>query len=227
MAPPGTSRWIRHLTARHRRIPLGLKLAYTAFVAVLVPVYAYYYGPANFLYFCDVALLLTLAGLWLGSPLLISMCAVGILAPQMVWLLDYAAHVLGTSITGMTGYMFDTTKPLFLRGLSLFHGWLPLLLIYLVWKTGYDRRAFGAWTALATVIFLVCYFLMPGPRSDPGNAAVNINYVFGMDDTAAQTWMHPLLWLALLMASMPLLLCLPTHVLLVRWLPPPDGSTPN
>jgi hypothetical protein len=44
--------------------------------------------PTNFLYFCDIALFLTLAGLWLDSPLLISMCAVGILAPQALWVLD-------------------------------------------------------------------------------------------------------------------------------------------
>ena len=52
------------------RLPLWLKLAYTAFMAVLVPVYWHYYGPTNFLYFCDVALFLTLAGIWLESPLL-------------------------------------------------------------------------------------------------------------------------------------------------------------
>ena len=52
-------------------------------MAVLVPVYWYYYGPTNFLYFCDVALFLTLAGIWLESPLLVSMCAVGIVAPQI------------------------------------------------------------------------------------------------------------------------------------------------
>ena len=53
------------------RVPLWLKLAYTAFMAILVPVYLYYYGPTNFLYFCDVALLLTLLGIWIDSPLLI------------------------------------------------------------------------------------------------------------------------------------------------------------
>jgi hypothetical protein len=31
------------------RIPLWLKLAYTAFMAVLVPVYWWNYGPTNFL----------------------------------------------------------------------------------------------------------------------------------------------------------------------------------
>lgn len=60
------------------RIPLWLKIAYTAFMAVLIPVYWSNYGPGNFLYFCDLALLLTLAGMWLESSALISMCCVGI-----------------------------------------------------------------------------------------------------------------------------------------------------
>jgi len=33
-----------------QRIPLWLKVAYTAFVAVLVPVYWYHYTPVNFLF---------------------------------------------------------------------------------------------------------------------------------------------------------------------------------
>ena len=44
---------------RWGRIPLVVKLLYTAFVCVLVPIYWHLYGPTNFLYFCDVALLLT------------------------------------------------------------------------------------------------------------------------------------------------------------------------
>ena len=55
-----------------RRIPLWLKLAYTVFMAVLVPVYLRNYGPTNFLYFCDVALIITLVGIWIESPLLVS-----------------------------------------------------------------------------------------------------------------------------------------------------------
>ncbi|MFV0367317.1 MAG: hypothetical protein ACK5KM_02540, partial [Hyphomicrobiaceae bacterium] len=50
-------------------IPTWLKLAYTAFMAVLIPVYWYHYGPSNFLYFCDVALFVTLVGIWRESPL--------------------------------------------------------------------------------------------------------------------------------------------------------------
>src|SRR5262249_11265747 len=73
------------MTLTGGRLPLWVKIVYTAFMAVLVPVYWHYYGPTNFLYFCDVALILTLVGVWIESPLLISMCAVGILMPQAFW----------------------------------------------------------------------------------------------------------------------------------------------
>ena len=45
------------------KIPLAAKVAGTAFLAVLVPVYLHTYGPTNFLWFCDAALILTVAGL--------------------------------------------------------------------------------------------------------------------------------------------------------------------
>ena len=63
-------------------VPLWLKLLYSAFVVVLVPYYWWTYGPTNFLYFCDVALLMTVVGIWTESPLLVSMTLVGILLPQ-------------------------------------------------------------------------------------------------------------------------------------------------
>jgi hypothetical protein len=199
------------------RIPLGLKLAFTAFMAVLVPVYWTNYGPANFFYFCDIALLITLVGVWREDALLISMPAVGILAPQVLWIADYLGHFVGMPINGMTDYMFKSSSSLFLRGLSLFHGWLPIMLLYLVYRVGYDRRAFKAWTVLAWIVMLICYFVLPGPNPNPGNAAVNVNYVFGMSDTAAQTWMHPRLWLAALMVGMPVVLFAPVHYLLGKW----------
>ena len=127
--PPGVS---VSVTVRARAVdgrpPLALKLAFTAFMAVLVPVYWYFYGPTNFLYFCDIALFLTLAGIWLESPLLISMCAVGIVAPQIIWCIDFISNMFGMPLLGMTDYMFKHENSLFLRGLSLFHGWIPFLL---------------------------------------------------------------------------------------------------
>jgi hypothetical protein len=202
-------------------IPLWLKFAYSAFMIVLVPVYWHDYGPTNFLYFCDIALFFTLAGIWLESPLLISMCAVGILLPQALWVLDFVLNIFGVPILGMTDYMFKHQNSLFLRGLSLFHGWLPFLLAHLVWQVGYDRRGFPAWTALAWVLLPLCFFFMPPPSPNAGLMPVNINYVWGPSDDAAQTWVPPYAWLAGMMIGTPVLLFWPVHVMLARYAPRP------
>jgi hypothetical protein len=207
------------MTHQQQRLPLALKLAYTAFMAVFLPVYWHYYGPTNFLYFCDTALILTLIGIWPENALLISMCAVGLLIPQIYWAFDFLVNAAGHSLTGITDYMFETKRSLFLRGLSLFHGWLPFLLIYLVWKIGYDRRAFWSWTVLAWVLLLVCFFLMPPPMPDPGLMPVNINYVWGLSDYAPQPWVPPYVWFAGLMIGLPLLVFAPTHLVLARVMP--------
>jgi hypothetical protein len=201
------------------RLPLWIKLAYSAFMAVFIPVYWYYYGPTNFLYFCDVALLITLVGVWIESPLLISMCAVGILAPQALWVIDFLANLVGIKITGLTDYMFEPHRSLFLRGLSLFHGWLPFFLGLLVWKLGYDRRAFPAWTGLAWVLMLVCFVFMPPPTPNAGLTPVNINYVWGMSDSEPQAWVPPLVWFAGLMVALPAGLFAPAHFILRRTMP--------
>ena len=201
------------------RIPLWLKILYTAFMAVLIPVYLYRYGPTNFLYFCDIALLLTLAGLWLESPLLISMCAVGLLLPQLAWVIDYIANLFGLPVTGMTDYMFEAQRSLFLRGLSLFHGWLPFLLLYLLWRIGYDRRALPAWTVLSFIVLPICYFVMPPAQPDPGLMPVNLNYVWGFSDHVPQSWVPANVWFAGLLLGLPILIYWPTHLLLRRFMP--------
>ncbi len=202
----------------HRLIPLWLKILYTAFMAVLLPVYWHNYGPTNFLYFCDIALLLTLAGMWLQKPLLFSMAAVGILLPQTLWCIDYVAQLCGVRLTGMTAYMFDATKPLFLRGLSLFHGWLPFLLLWLVVRIGYDKRAFKFWAVLSALLCLIAWFLLPpgGAELANPNTPRNVNYVFGMDDAKPQTWMGAELYLVTWIALLTILVYLPTHLLLKK-----------
>ena len=201
------------------RIPLWLKLVYTAFMAVLVPVYLYFYGWTNFLYFCDVALILTLIGVWKESPLLFSMSAIGITVPQLIWVIDFVGTAIGFPVVGMTAYMFEAHRSLFLRGLSLFHGWLPFLLLFLVAKLGYDRRALVYWTVLAWALILVCFFFMPPPNPNAGLTPVNINYVWGLNDAAPQTWMPSWLWLIGMMVLMPVICFLPVHVLFSRLMP--------
>ena len=97
------------------RIPLWVKLLYTGFVAVMVPYLLHCYGPTNFLYYCDVAVLMTLVAVWREDPLWASMPAVGILLPQTFWIVDFLARAVGLPMTGMTAYMFSPTIPLFTR----------------------------------------------------------------------------------------------------------------
>lgn len=204
------------------KISLWVKVAYTAFVAVLVPYYWMTYTPWNFLYFCDVALLMTLAALWLESPLLASIPAVGITLPQILWIADLLS---GGRIVGLTAYMFDPKYPIFVRALSSFHGWLPFVLVWLVWRLGYDRRALAAQVVLTWALLLTCFFLGPAPPapSSRPNAAVNINYVHGLSDAGPQTRMAPGLWLAALMIGLPVVLYLPTHLAFRALAPSPSG----
>jgi hypothetical protein len=206
------------------RIPLWVKLAYTAFMAVLVPVYWKNYGPTNFLYFCDTALLITLVGIWIESPLLVSMCAVGIIGSQTLWVIDFILNIFGVKLTGLTDYMFMADHSLFLRGLSLFHGWLPFFLVWLVWRLGYDRRGLPAWTVVAWALILISFFFMPPPRPDSGLEPVNIDYVYGFSDAEAQHWMSAGAWVVGLMILMPLLLYVPVHFLLRRFMPKPVSA---
>lgn len=200
------------------RIPLWLKIAYTGFLAVMIPVYWINYGPTNFLYFCDVALLLTLVGIWKEDSLLISLPAVGILLPQALWCADFLIELFGGSLTGMTGYMFDENRSLFLRGLSLFHGWLPFLLVYLVYKLGYDKRALLGWSVTCVVLCLIAYFLLPPAGAELADPKLprNINYVFGMDDAKPQSWMPPLAYLGTWIAALTGIVFIPTHFLLKK-----------
>jgi len=42
---------------------------------------------------------------------------------------------------GVSNYMFDPKFSHFSRGLSLYHGWLPFVLLRALSRLGYDRRA--------------------------------------------------------------------------------------
>ncbi|MDR3460360.1 MAG: hypothetical protein P4N60_23270 [Verrucomicrobiae bacterium] len=199
-----------------QNIPRAAKVALTLFLAVLIPVYWHAYGPTNFLWFCDVALLLTVAGMWWESPLLISMCAVGILVPQCLWLADFGCAIFGFHLSGLTGYMFDPNLSLFTRGLSSFHGWLPFLLVWLLGRVGYDKRALPAWTSLTIGLVLVCYFFTPpaGAQLASPNQPVNLNYVYGFNDQQPQHWINQNLYLILLVGLLWLVAFLPTHLAL-------------
>lgn len=206
-------------TSARRSVPFAVTLVYTGFLAVLIPVYLVRYGPTNFLYFCDLALLLTGVALWLESSFLTSMCAIGLLGVQTLWVVDLLCGLFGVFPIGMTAYMFDATLSLPVRLLSLFHAWLPLLLLWMLHRLGYDRRALAAWTTLGTALLLVSYFFLPAPPapSDQPHLPVNVNLVYGPSDQLPQTVMHPLLYLSALIVGLPLIFYVPAHFIFCRF----------
>jgi hypothetical protein len=188
-----------------RRIPRWLKVLYTLFVLVLVPVYTLEYGLGNFLWFSNVALLTTVAALWLESRMLAGMMLLATLIPEAGWMVDFFTRLLtGYHLFGLTAYMWDVQIPLFVRVLSMYHIPLPLLLLWLVWRLGYARRALLYQTGLAWLVLLATYAL-----TDPDR---NVNYAFGFPepgDVLPQPW-H----LLAVMVVLPVAIYLPTHVVL-------------
>jgi hypothetical protein len=103
--------------------------------------------------------------------------------------------------------MFDPELPLLVRGLSLFHVALPAFLVWLIYRLGYERRALIYQTVLAWVLLPATYLL-----TDP---TANINWVRGLG-REAQDWMPAPVYLILLMIAFPVIIYLPTHLLLER-----------
>lgn len=184
-----------------------IKICYTLFLSILVPVYWAHYGPRNFLWFSDIALITTGVALWLESPLLVSMMTLAVLLPEIAWNLDFAWHLLTRrALVGMSSYMFDTRLPRYLRALSLFHVPLPIGLVWLVYRLGYDRRAWLLQSLAAVVVLPVTYWL-----TEP---AENVNWVHGLG-SQPQRWLPARLYLALLIVAFSLVLYLPPHLFFV------------
>ena len=187
-------------------IPLWLKLAYTAMVAAIVPIYFAHYGPANFLWFSDIALIVTAVALWTESRLLASMMAVAVLLPELLWNVSFFSRLLvRVRISPLADYMFDPGIPRWIRALSLFHIPMPLVLLWMLHTLGYDPRALTAQTALAWVVFPFTYAI-----TDPKD---NINWVFGPGGQP-QRRLSPRIYLGLLLIVFPLIVYVPTHLLL-------------
>lgn len=189
-------------------VPLWLKIIYVLFLLLLVPVYWRNYGPANFLWFSDIALFAVGIALWIKSRLLISMMAVGVLGLEIIWNIDFFFQLItGNQLVNLTNYMFDEKLSLFLRGLSLFHVFLPAIVIWLLIKWGYDTKAVYWQWALAWIVLPITFLV-----SDPQE---NINWVYGLGDEPQDTLPQGL-YFSLVMIAFPLVVYLPSHFLLKK-----------
>ena len=148
------------------------RLVALAWLAVFIPTYWVYWGPVVFLNLCDIAVVVTCIGLWTGSPLLLSSQALSSLVVDLAWLADLLGRATtGHHFLGGTEYMWDPEYPPWVRGLSLFHAVLPVILLRALRRVGYDGRGFGLQAAIAAVALVVSRAL--GPRTNANFAFID------------------------------------------------------
>jgi hypothetical protein len=179
---------------------------------VWVPAYAAYWGWANFLHFCDAAVLLACIGFLRGNALLLSSQAVSSLVPDLLWCLDAGWRLLsGRNLVGGTEYLWDARVPLWVRLLSLFHVVLPFLLVMALRRTGYDRRGWALESSIAAALLVVSRFVAP---------ARNLNFAFA--DPVLHSALGPApVHLAIILFATVGIIYWPTHWVLARLFPAP------
>jgi hypothetical protein len=189
------------------RVPLWLKVGWSLWVLVWVPIYWHQYGLQNFLYFCDLGNFFIAAALWLESPLLFSWQACGLLLFQSLYTVDLIGALLGSvHIIGGTEYMFDPHLPFFVRSLGLFHVVTPPLLLWGIWRLGYDGRGWKYQTLATWIVVPSNYFWRP---------QYDVNWARG-PFFREQHLVPGMVYLAAYLVVVPGLVYWPTHLVL-RW----------
>lgn len=201
--------------------PTGLKWAAAAWLAVYIPSYAMAYGLANFLFLCNLAVVLVAIGVFTCNRLLLSSQAVGILLVAVVWTVDALSRLLtGSHLVGGTEYMWDPRWPLPTRLMSLYHLVLPVLLVVLLRRIGYDRRGYLLQSAIAIAGVVVGRLL--GPEA-------NINHAF-VDPILKRSWGGAFTHIAVVSGALVLVAYPLTDLLLVKVCgeakPHPNTTTP-
>lgn len=187
--------------------PKWIRWAVLVWLAIWIPAYWRTWGPANFLHLCDIAVILACLGVWTNSALLISSQAVSSLLVAAAWALDAGSRLVrGRGLVGGAEYLFDTRYPLWIRLLSLFHLAMPVLLLWALGRTGYDRRGWALQCSIALPAFIAARFTAP---------AVNINFAF-TDPFIHRAWGPPPIHVLISWLFMALVVYLPTHLLLKK-----------
>ena len=190
------------------RLPLWLKIAWTVWVICWAPIYWKQYGVQNFLFFCDLGNLLITLALWSESALLFSWQAVSLLVFQSFFTIDLASAWLSDHHwIGGTEFMFDPHLPLLVRALSLFHVVTPVILVWAVWRLGYDSRAWKVATSGCWVLVPINYFWRPEH---------NVNWargIFFIQQRVVPGWFYLIAYLVLV----PAVVYYPTHLGLMWW----------
>ncbi len=205
----------RHTEQSQASIPLAVKALWTVFVLVWAPVYWHQYGPQNFLFYCDIGNLLIAVGLWLESRFILSWQAVGLVVFEILYDIDLlVAFISGHHATGGTEYMFDPNIPLLVRALGLYHFVVPILLLWTVFRLGYDGRGWKWQIVLMAIVVPICFFW---------HTEDNINFARGIghEQHLVPSWLS----LAAYLLVVPLVIYWPTHLVLRRLYQPKSAPS--
>ncbi|MHB8754434.1 MAG: hypothetical protein ACYC92_05685 [Candidatus Acidiferrales bacterium] len=204
----------RRGSAKDSKLPQWVRWASLIWLAVWIPAYWHYWGAQNFIHLCDVAVILTCAGLWWSNSLLLSSQAVSSIVVDLLWDLDAAWRFLSShNLIGGTEYMWDAHYPLWVRLLSLFHIVWPILLLWSLARVGYDRRGCLLQAAIAADAIVVARATAP---------ALNINYAF-RDPIFHRAWGPAAAHLALTWIVLVIVIYLPTHFVLAKLFRAPEN----
>ncbi len=181
-------------------------------LAVWVPSYWFVWGWQNFFHLCDIAVILTCVGLWRGSALLLSSQAISSMVVDLAWCVDVAWRWLFQKhLIGGTEYMWDARFPLWVRLLSVFHVFWPVLLFWSLRRLGYDHRGWILQSGIASVVLVASRFIAPDH---------NLNFAY-RDPILGRAWGPAPVHLALILLGLVAILYWPTHRVLARVLPQP------
>ena len=195
-----------------------LRWVAVVWMAIWLPAYVHVWGWANLLHLCDAAVILTCVGLWFGSATLLSSQAVSALFAGLLW----TANVSWRALTGRffargSEYMWDPQYPLWVRLLSFFHVLLPAVLLYALWKRGYDRRGLAMQAAIAAMLLIAAWFLP---------AELNTKYAH-RDPLFNRAWGPAPEHLAVIFVGLVGLLYWPTHFVLMKLFPAAATRSPQ
>ncbi len=187
-------------------IPLWIKTSYTAIALIIFPVYLYKYGASNFLWFSDIAFFVMVPAIWFKSRIIASMMAIGVLPIEIIWLVSLFT---GGAFLGIANYMYDPALPLWLRFLSFYHFPMIAVIVYMIYRFGYDRCALVPQIICSLFIIFLTYNF--------SDKADNINMIYPPKDIAP--FISDRSYLFFMPFALILLFIMPTHFILKKFFP--------
>jgi hypothetical protein len=185
----------------------ALRVGALAWLAIYLPSYAAAYGFRNFLFLCNLGVILTAIAILRGDRLLLGSQAVAAPVIGLAWGLDAGWRVVtGAHLFGGTEYMWDPQYPLFTRLLSLYHLVWPILVVALVRRLGYDRRSWTLQALIAGGVLVICRLWTPPTE--------NINFAF-VDPIFHRAFEPAILHLAIVLTALAGVAYGLTHAVLV------------